>query len=272
MKSQTPGQIENAKDRFSSRVTDYVRYRPRYATEIFQWLREEVEACEGATLRAADIGAGTGISTEHLLQAGFAVDAVEPNTEMREALLAQHGWRQGTQPAAELRVVNGSAEATGLAAASVGLILAAQAFHWFEPKATRLEFQRLLRRPGIVAMLWNDRRTTGTEFLERYEDLLVRRGLDYAQVNHKQWDESRLSKFLSEGGSPMRTRSWESHQDLDWESLVGRVASSSYMPGRGDAGFARMQDELEEIFRACASSEGRVRMSYDTRVFLARWA
>lgn len=258
---------QNAKERFSSRVADYVRYRPRYAPEIFELLRQEVDACAGAPRRAADIGAGTGISTEHLLEAGFVVDAIEPNAKMREALLQQ----QGARSEVELRVVAGSAEATGLADASVGLILAAQAFHWFEPKATREEFRRILFRPGVVAMLWNDRRTQGTEFLERYEDLLMRRGIDYAEVNHKQWDEVRLRDFLSEGGSPMQSRAWESHQDLDWDSLVGRVASSSYVPGRDDARFIPLIQELEEIFRACASRDGRVRMSYDTRIFWARW-
>ncbi|HRK07676.1 MAG TPA: class I SAM-dependent methyltransferase [Pseudobdellovibrionaceae bacterium] len=258
---------QNAKDRFSTRVADYVRYRPRYAPEIFELLRQEVAASAGAPRRAADIGAGTGISTEHLLQAGFAVDAIEPNAKMREALLQQLGARGES----ELKIVAGSAEATGLADASVGLILAAQAFHWFEPQATRKEFRRILYRPGVVAMLWNDRRTQGTEFLERYEDLLMRRGIDYAEVNHKQWDEQRLQDFLAEGGAPMRSRAWENHQVLDWDSLVGRVASSSYMPGRDDERFAPLMQELEEIFRACASSAGRVRMSYDTRVYWARW-
>jgi SAM-dependent methyltransferase len=267
MEARMKNKSQNAKERFSSRVADYVRYRPRYAPEIFALLGQEVDACAGAPRRAADIGAGTVISTEHLLQAGGAVDAIEPNAKMREAL----HQRQGSRGEAELKIREGSAEATGLADTSVGLILAAQAFHWFEPQATRKEFRRILFRPGVVAMLWNDRRTQGTEFLERYEDLLMRRGIDYAEVNHKHWDEARLQDFLAEGGALMRSRDWENHQDLDWDSLLGRVASSSYMPGRDDARFMPLMQELEEIFRACATSEGRVRMSYDTRIFWARW-
>ena len=55
-----------------------------------------------------------------------------------EAALAQYP---------NLRAVDGRSEATTLPDGSVDLVTAAQAFHWFEPVATRAEFVRILRPP-----------------------------------------------------------------------------------------------------------------------------
>ncbi|REN17172.1 class I SAM-dependent methyltransferase, partial [Mycobacterium tuberculosis] len=98
----------------------------------------------------ADIGAGTGISTRLFLAAGHPVIAVEPNAAMCEAaeqLLAPDYLR--------LKVADGTAEATGLADNSVGLVAAAQAFHWFDTTAVRREWARILQPEGMALVFWN---------------------------------------------------------------------------------------------------------------------
>ncbi|TAM27744.1 MAG: class I SAM-dependent methyltransferase, partial [Rhodanobacter sp.] len=100
-------------ERFSDRVTDYVRYRPNYPAALRDWLHHE----QGVTSdwQVADIGAGTGISSKLFLDAGHAVTAVEPNAAMREAAVA---WL-GANP--NFRAIDGRADATGLPAASIDL-------------------------------------------------------------------------------------------------------------------------------------------------------
>ncbi|MDC6668499.1 class I SAM-dependent methyltransferase, partial [Leclercia adecarboxylata] len=130
-------------ERFSSRVADYVRYRPDYPPALLDWLHQDI-GVPTETL-VADIGAGTGISTRLFLAAGHPVIAVEPNAAMREAaeqLLAPDYLR--------LRVADGTAEATGLADNSVGLVAAAQAFHWFDATAVRREWARILQPEGMA--------------------------------------------------------------------------------------------------------------------------
>jgi ubiquinone/menaquinone biosynthesis C-methylase UbiE len=73
--------------------------------------------------RVADIGAGTGIFTQHLAARGLVVDAVEPNAAMRAQAPATSG----------VRWLEGSFEHTGLPGASVTWVTAAQAFHWADP-------------------------------------------------------------------------------------------------------------------------------------------
>ena len=82
------------------------------------------------------------------------------------------------------RLVDGAAEATGLPARSVDFVTAAQAFHWFDHAAARAEFRRILAPGGRVALIWNNRRRSGTPFLDGYERLLQEFGIDYERVDH----------------------------------------------------------------------------------------
>ncbi len=128
--------------RFTHRVEDYIRARPSYPAAALDVL---AEACGlGPDSAVADIGAGTGIFTELLLAHAGTVYAVEPNDAMRAAAETHLAHRPGFVSVA------GTAEATGLAAGSVDLVTAAQAFHWFDPDRTRAEWQRILR-PGAAA-------------------------------------------------------------------------------------------------------------------------
>ena len=107
--------------RFASRVAHYVRWRPGYPREIVGLLERECGLGPASVI--ADIGSGTGLLSRLLLEHGNPLFGVEPNTEMREAgaaLLAD---------CPRFTSVAASAEATTLAAASIDLIVAGQAFH-----------------------------------------------------------------------------------------------------------------------------------------------
>src|SRR5262249_49451556 len=121
----------------------------------------------------ADIGAGTGISTELFLRHGNEVWAIEPNAEMRaaaESLKDRYSL---------VHVAEGTAEKTGLPDASIGFVVAATAFHWFDANACRVEFQRILKSGRWVVLLWNERRSEASPFLIAYEEILRRFGTDY---------------------------------------------------------------------------------------------
>jgi SAM-dependent methyltransferase len=246
--------------RFADRADDYVRGRPGYPAELFDELTRLAGLAPGA--RIADVGAGTGLSSEPWLARGFAVDAVEPEAAMREAALARLGGHPG------FRAIAGHAEATGLAAASVDLVFAAQAFHWFDPERARAELRRILRPEGGVALVWNARRAAGSPIAVAYEALLDRFGTDYHQVGHRGVEPARLAAFF---GGPFTTLHFDNHQDLDLAGLRARLLSSSYVPAAGQAGHDAMLRALEELFDAHQSG-GRVRLDYDCELFFGRLA
>ncbi len=243
--------------RFSDRVDDYERYRPGYPEGVLGILRAGAGLAPAAVI--ADIGAGTGISTELFLRNGNAVFAVEPNREMRAAAERRLGGRPG------FASVAGTAEATTLPAASVDGIVVAQAFHWFDPVGARAEFRRILRPGGWVALLWNTRRKD-TPFARAYEALLEQFGTDYAQVKHERVDEPALAAFFARG---FTRQSVPNFQILDDEGLRGRLQSSSYAPAAGHPRHGPMLAELARIFRD-HQRDGHVRVEYETQLFVGR--
>jgi Methylase involved in ubiquinone/menaquinone biosynthesis len=148
-----------------------------------------VKCALAATSSVADVGSGTGILTELLLETGAAVFAVEPNREMREAaerLLNDYG---------RFRSVHGTAEDTTLPTASVDLITASQAFHWFDVQKARRELARILKPGGRVALIWNERPLDAMPFLDDYEALLRRHAAEYDQVTQRRVDEPKSASF-----------------------------------------------------------------------------
>ncbi len=243
-------------ERFGNRVADYVHYRPDYPPALMAWLRRNCGVDAGQAV--ADIGAGTGIATRMFLEAGHPVTAVEPNGPMRDALV------RDLAGFSRLRVVDGRAEATTLADASVDVVAAAQAFHWFDPDAARAEWRRILRPGGLAVVFWNSRRLAGSAFLEGYEALLRRYGTDYSDVAERHPDDAAMQAWFGPG--LRASAAFEHHQWLDFEGLRGRLMSSSYAPQAGDARHAPMLEALERLFGATAT-DGRVDFAYMTRVF-----
>lgn len=249
----------DATNRFSDRVKHYVLYRPTYPPGLIGLLEREAGLTKESVV--ADIGSGTGISTEPFLRNGNTVYAVEPNTEMREAAETSLGTTSGFVS------VEGTAEKTGLGDASVHLIAAMQAFHWFDAARARAEFKRILRAGGSVVLVWNTRKTGGTKFLQGYEEILKKWGMDYQKVRHDRAGHDAIAAFFAP--SVFVTHRLENAQVFDFEGLHGRVLSSSYAPNESHPNHAPMMRELRELFDA-HQREGNVRFEYDTEVHVGK--
>lgn len=244
--------------RFSSRVADYVRFRPDYPPAIVDALAGHCQ-WQGP-VEIADLGSGTGLSALPFLERGHRVYGVEPNDEMRAAAEALLADRKG------FTSVAGRAEATSLPAASVDLTFAAQAFHWFDVDAAANETRRILRPQGHAAVIWNLRRTAGTHFLDGYEALLREYGTDYASVAERYADPVALARYF--GGVGYVEYIFDHAQHFDFEGLRGRLLSSSYTPAAGDPRHAPMLKALQELFERTAR-DGRVAFEYDTCLYVS---
>jgi SAM-dependent methyltransferase len=247
-------------ERFSDRVDNYVRYRPTYPAEVVGVLANEIGLEPSWDI--ADIGSGTGISTELFLRNGNSVYGVEPNAPMRQAaerLLASY---------TDFRSINGTAEATTLPDGCVDVALAAQAFHWFDAAAFRTEAKRVLVPGGWALLMWNTRRLDGTPFLRAYERFLIDHGTDYLRVRHDHGAPTKLARFF---GGPYETRRLPNRQRLSREGLRGRLLSASYVPGPTEPGHDAAVEAIDRLFDE-HEQNGHVVIEYDTELHFSQLA
>jgi SAM-dependent methyltransferase len=247
--------MSSSTERFSSRVDNYVRYRPSYPPAAIALLRERCGLDRRSAV--ADIGSGTGILTGLLLPHAAQVFAVEPNAPMRAAADVALGGD------ARFVSVPGTAEATTLAADSIDLVVAGQAFHWFKVAPARAEALRITRAGAFGALLWNEHPAAGSRFLADYERLLRRHASEYDAVVGSRVDEAAMREYL---GGAMQCERFPNQQSFDHEGLVGRVMSSSYAPEPGHPEHLPLLAGLEDVF-ARHQQDGRIIFPYVTLVY-----
>ena len=242
-------------ERFSDRVENYIKYRPHYPLEIIPFLAKEIGLTPSSII--ADIGSGTGISAEIFLKNGNTVYAIEPNKEMRE------GGEKILNDFPKFRSFNGTAEATTLPDGSIDSIIAGQAFHWFNVDKAKIEFKRILRPAGWVVLIWNERATNTSQFLQAYEDFLNTFGTDYKEVNHVNIYRS-IDNFFGQNGYQLR--SFPNRQIFEYDGLEGRLLSSSYTPSLDDPTYLPMLQELQKLFDKY-QQDNSVIFEYTTKVY-----
>ncbi len=241
------------KKRFSSRVENYIKYRPSYPLKIIDFLKEKRILAEDTVI--ADIGSGTGILTKFFLDNGNPVYGIEPNKDMREAA------EKHLQVYTRFSSLEGSAESTGLEENCIDFITAGQSFHWFDVVEAKKEFKRILKPNGNVALIWNNRGKAGTDFNSSYENFILKFGTDYKEIKKNDGNVDLFFNYQKE--------TFYNFQELDFTSFKGRVLSSSYIPLADNPIFPKMILELENLFNK-HQRNGIIRIEYDTEVYIGK--
>jgi len=221
---------------YSSKAEKYARYRWDYAPGAV----DAIFHIAGLTQLSlvADMGAGTGILTRHFTGRVARVYALEPNPEMRTLA------RQSLSVQAGCLVCAATAEATGLARASLDLITAGQAVHWFEPGPARAEFRRILKPGGWLALVRNIPDEGG---LNNEIQLLNRSefGVDF----------SRAARPLPDSGEETYLAPREAQKlsfpfcfQQNWEGFIGSLLSASYMPDEDNPAYPALENAARVIF------------------------
>ncbi|MFI6041117.1 class I SAM-dependent methyltransferase [Nocardia sp. NPDC051321] len=156
---------------FNAHAAIYDRGRPPYPAALWKRLQDIGLLRPG--VRILELGAGSGLATGPMLQAGASVIAVEPG-EALAALLHQR-WPKAT-------VHLSTAEAAPMPAASFDLAAAATAIHWFNLDVVLPKLHRTLVRDGHLAVWRNAFGVPSiavTPFRRRITAITARRG-DYA--------------------------------------------------------------------------------------------
>ncbi|MGE0430872.1 MAG: class I SAM-dependent methyltransferase [Planctomycetota bacterium] len=177
---------------FTRQAAAYARSRPSYPPALVEQLIAYVGVGKGDAV--ADIGAGTGIFSSMLADAGLRVTAVEPNAAMRE---------QASSIGAGDGVIwhDGSFEQTHLAAGTFRWVVAAQAFHWADPPRALPEMKRILAPGGRFTVLWNNRLNSESPVLAFTDGLM--RGM-VPELDH-------------------------AYRDVDWEQVLASTGDFAHV-------------------------------------------
>jgi SAM-dependent methyltransferase len=248
----TPLHLMNPLTRFSDRAEDYVKYRASYPASAIDTILEGLAS--PPQLIVADIGAGPGIASRLFAERGVHVFAIEPNQAMREA---------GTpHPLVEFR--DATAESTHLSNASVDLVTCFSAFQWFNHDLSLLEFSRILKPSGRLAVGINDR-DKNDEFTAEYVQLLH-------ASSHNHPPEACFLSVEPLINSPhfvnIRQYTFDHRQHLDFTGLIGNAMSYSTVPHQGMA-HQQLISSLQELCDRNCNEDGMVTLFYRTIVHLA---
>lgn len=243
-------------NRFTDKAELYVQARPRYADALFSYMKKDLQLREGGIV--ADVGSGTGIMSDQFLSVGYVVYTVEPNEDMRKQAELQRGKCEN------FISLQGEASKIPLENAGVDCIIAAQAFHWFDADAFRVECQRILRPDGIVLLVYNmsDMDNPLTKDLARL----------HAQFNpafhgfSNRLKDSDLKNFFK---GACEVKSWNNDQVMTKNAFIERALSSSYSPRESDTNYERFLEEMEKLFLRYAQDD-RVRYPQNTIVYAGK--
>lgn len=168
--------MKAAKDNFSGQSANYLRYRPVYPQELYDFIFSHCSHFD----RALDCATGNGQVAKVLCKQFTNVSATDiSQTQLTEAYQASN-----IQYSAQ------RAEKTNFPDHTFDLITVGQAYHWFDFEAFTKESNRLLKPNGLMAV-W-------TYGLLRLDDTLTPM-LDsfYKNVTGPYWDDER--KWVDQG-------------------------------------------------------------------------
>ena len=221
--------------RFDGKGEIYAKARPSYATELFDFVKNTLQIPEGSTF--ADIGSGTGIFSELLLNSGYRVYAVEPNADMR--IKAEE--KLGNQK--DFVSVNGFDSNTTLPELSVDCITTAQAFHWFDVEAFKGESRRILKPGGKIIIIYNTR-DESTECNKALADI-HRKYCPAFQGFSKGMNDEKCRAFFDGRCEVFRA---DNSLSYNRQGYINRALSSSYSLCEGDENYTEYLAEINNLF------------------------
>jgi len=211
---------------FGARACDYGAHRPSYPIAAVRWLVGEPPK------DVVDLGAGTGILTVLVQELGHRVIGVEPDVLMRQEA-------DRLLPGV---VIDGSAEAIPLPDATADVVLAGQAWHWFDHERAEAEVARVLRPGGVLGLLWNLR--------DDEEPWVDRLGAIVGGQDRTSVADARALRTLGPSFGEVETRRVDHRHTLGAEELLRLVGTWSLVATRPD------RDEALARVRALLAEEG----------------
>ncbi len=232
---------------FGSVAAEYAARRPGYPADAVAFL------VGAGSRRVLDLGAGTGLLTQVVHDAGHDVVAVDPSPDMLGELSTR---LPGVTPAV------GTAEAIPVGDATVDAVVAGQAAHWFDPAPAAREIRRVLRRGGTLGLIWNTRD-------ERIPWVGALGELIAAESRGHEADQGVVDHFARALASGVDVVESGTVQQVTAEDVVAGIATRSYVALMDDVRRAAFLAGVRELLDGHPDTRGRelLELPYVTRAY-----
>ena len=217
---------------YTGKAKNYAAFRLPYSHKTIEGI--SVVCGLDHSWSVADIGAGTGILTELIVDHAGHIYALEPNEDMRreaQRLLKGKG---------KVEYLSGTAEQTNLPTGSIDLITVGQALHWFDPVSTRREFSRILKPEGWLAVVWNQ---------------------------FKGGKDPNITIFFSPRS--IQRMSVAMRIQETWEQFMGGMRSAAAAPSIDDPVYPDFEKSQRQLFERRAR-DGLITIAYGTEIVVGK--
>lgn len=243
-------------NRFDGKGDLYAKARPKYANELFGYMKNIMNISNESVF--ADIGSGTGIFAEQLLNCGYRVYAVEPNADMRRKAEENLSNYKGFSS------IEGSDSNTTLPDHSVDYITAAQAFHWFDAEPFKKECRRILKPKGKVLIVYNFR-DAEAGCTKALAELRRKYNSDFHGFSNGISDESCRAFF----DNNCEIFKCDNSLTYDRQGYINRLLSSSYSLKKSDSRFSEYIDSINQLFDRFAV-DGKITVPNNTVAYIGK--
>lgn len=245
-------------------ATGYNEARPSYPDEAIADL-------SGTSGLVVDVGAGTGIFTRQIARMlpRAEVVGIEPSADMRHVAECTSANLQNVS------FMAGSAERLPFRDASVSVLTAATAVHWFDRPLFYAEAFRCLRQDGQLVIVQNIRRWWDSEWLAAYEELHESTVEGYRRGTFPAFDGQYRALDVAAELAGRKGSSSVSARDFEWRTALSEndfvtFSLSSTITQRAVSAIGRTAyiERLMHLLRR-HSQNGILSIDYVTRVVMA---
>ncbi|MCW1966818.1 MAG: class I SAM-dependent methyltransferase [Anaerolineae bacterium] len=225
----------NSAERFSSKAKLYAEHRLDYHPAAFAHIAHTQP--QPLTAWVADVGAGGGEVSRHLVGQVKHIFAIEPNAQMRANAVTRLGQN------ASVTICAGQAEALCLRNHSLDIITVGRAIHWFNPEQSKAEFKRVLKPDGLLCVL---RLPIAPSLLSEATQPFYTEAYGWDTATTTRRKNAPPPHFFF-GQNPQRL-TWIQEIHEDFEQYFGRISSLSVAPNPSHPQYGLFREAMHGLF------------------------